>query len=251
MLDNALNGLSLIALGGLLSGFLSYCVSYGQFSQLDPHLMPAFASTDLATNFAILAVPLFNAITAVIFMAPFLYDYIIKDRPLEGDGRILKKINIVLLPIGIIVACAWVLGSDHIYLLWFRLGVLLISLIVAVMIRAKRKGVPLAKLLNWSGQPFTALHLGGVALIAIAFTLSNFGKYETISRMRDFNNSTLYMRSDGGLQKKVVVIFASPERAVLFDGMRVFIISSRGYEKFLTNPELSNFDRRPFTKRLF
>lgn len=148
LLDNAFSGLSLIALGGLLSGFLSYCVSYGQFSELDPHLMPAFSSADLATNFAILAIPLLNAVVATILMAPVISDFVLQKRPIDGDSSAIKKLNLVLLILGIIFCTYWILSTNEIHLLWFRLGVLLIAFVIAFIVRSRNNGTPLHSIID-------------------------------------------------------------------------------------------------------
>jgi hypothetical protein len=249
LLENAFNGLSLVALGGLLSGFLSYCASYGQFSHLDPALMPAFSSADLATNFGILAIPLFNAVVATVFMAPFISDFIIKKRPLEGKSRTVVRFNIILSIISIISFVIYVLGAKDLYLLLFRLGVIVIAIGTAVIVRLHKEGKTLE--LDWKDSPFVSAHLAILPIVLIAWTLANYGKHETIERMRNLSGSGVYLQREGSAASKVVVLFASPERAVLFDGIRVFMIPSDQYGKLVSKPDLAHFDERSYLQRMF
>jgi hypothetical protein len=70
-------------------------------------------------------------------------------------------------------------------------------------------------------------------------------------RMRELSESNLYMLVDTAPAKKVIVIFASQERAVIFDGRYVSILPAEDYEKLVTKPDLSKFDERTFLNRLF
>jgi hypothetical protein len=248
LFDNALNGLSAVAIAGLIGAFLSYCASYGQFAVLDRDLLPAFSSADLATNFSIVAIPLFQAVVAAVTSSLFFHEFLAGERKLRGQTKKVTALNSCLIVLGLFGAFAYIVGSTDVYELGFRTGVIFLTVTVALSSRLNDKLSVVHHL--WKSSPLNMLIITGFLLVFFAWLLSSYGEHISIDRMKHLRESKLYLQSPSARPRKVVVVFASQERAVLFDGTNIFLLAAEKYGDLISRPNAFDLTERTYWQRI-
>ena len=238
--------LSIAVVFGFLTTFFAYSISYGQVRVFDKYLFPAFSSVDLATNVAVLAIPFFQNLIVTVFSLYVIFDI--------SNGTFLRMkfsgsrnlFRFILPVIGIISAAIFIAASDEKYLFYFRLGVLVNSIILAYALFRFRTGGKF----DFSSTSFGEIFNNSVVYLAImATTLSAYGSHESISRMRDYDKSKTYLDLEGH-KRKVVIVLSTNNFSIIFDGINMFILESKDYKGLVVQVDPSRLQKSSYLDNL-